>query len=74
MNRCLMPLMCGLGAAVMAFGCSAQPARPLSGVVSVDGTLLPYIVEGEGMPTLVTCDTVPAQRAGVHGPKSWRQT
>jgi proline iminopeptidase len=47
----------------MAFGCSAQPARPLSGVVSVDGTLLPYIVEGEGMPTLVTCDTVPAQRA-----------
>jgi len=63
MNRCLMSLVCGLGTAAMAFACCAQSVGPSSGVVSVDGTNIPYIVEGEGMPTLVTCDTVPAQRA-----------
>lgn len=63
MNRWLVRLMCGLGAAVIAIGCSEQPIGPSSGVVSVNGAKLPYIVEGEGMPTLVTCDAVLAQRA-----------
>jgi len=34
-----------------------------SSLAAVDGVELPYTVEGTGMPTLVTCDAVVAQRA-----------
>jgi proline iminopeptidase len=49
--------------ATLAFGCDEREIGSSSGIVPVDGVELPYVVEGNGIPLLVTCDPGVAQRA-----------
>jgi proline iminopeptidase len=61
-HRFTTSLFC-LGVAALAFGCEEREIGSSSGIVPVDGIGLPYVVEGNGTPLLVTCDPEVAQRA-----------
>jgi len=48
--------------ALLVIGCARQGDKS-SGVVTVNGVELPYFIEGEGIPCIVTCDALPQSRA-----------